>query len=77
MNKPFFLCKSITYAMRSRDILLHHHIAAYVERSRKGRARHGCGYGVYVPKKTEQALQILQEHRIPILERMEWEEGSQ
>lgn len=71
MNRSFFIVNSITYAMKSRDILLHHGIRAYVERSPGMREKYGCGYGVYVPKRTEEAVEILEKHGIRILARTE------
>lgn len=71
MNKSFFLVNSITYAMKSRDILLHYGIRCKVERSRKGREQFGCGYGIYVPNRAEEALEILKKHNIRILAQME------
>ena len=71
MNRSFLIVNSITYAMKSRDILLHHGINAYVERSLKLREQYGCGYGVYVPRRTEEAVKILEKHGIRILARTE------
>jgi hypothetical protein len=74
-NKSFFLVNSITYAMKSRDLLLHHGIASSVERSRKGKERYGCGYGVFVPKRAGEARKILEEHGIRILSPREGDDG--
>ncbi len=71
MNGSFLIVNSITYAMKSRDILLHHGITAYVERNRKMKEKFGCGYGIYVPKRTEEAVKILEKHGIRILARTE------
>ena len=71
MNRSFLIVNSITYAMKSRDILLHHGIHAYVERSHKLREQYGCGYGIFVPKRTEEAVKILEKHDIRILARTE------
>ena len=48
MGKPLLLVGSVTYAMKSRDILFKRGIKAYVERIPPS-AGTGCGYGVYVP----------------------------
>lgn len=71
MNKSFFIVGSITYAMKGRDILLHYGIHGYVERNPKYRKQYGCSYGIYVPKRTEEAQQILEKHGIKILARTE------
>lgn len=75
MNRSFFIVNSITYAMKSRDILLKYGISSYVERSRKHREKFGCGYGVYVPKRTDEAQRILEKHGIKILARIERDDG--
>ena len=74
MNSSFFIVNSVTYAMKSRDLLLRYGITGYVERSRKLRAQYGCGYGLYVPKRTEEAAKILKEHGIRILARVNRDE---
>ena len=74
MNKSFFIVNSVTYAMKSRDLLLRHGITGYVERSRKLREKYGCGYGIYVPKRTEEAAKLLKQHGIRILARVERDE---
>lgn len=71
MNRPFFIVSSITYAMKSRDILMHHGINAYIERNRKLKEKYGCGYGIYVPKRTDEAQEILTSYGIRILARIE------
>ncbi|MDD5952104.1 MAG: DUF3343 domain-containing protein [Oscillospiraceae bacterium] len=76
MNRSFFILNSITYAMKSRDLLLHYGISANVERSRKGREKYGCGFGIYVPKRADEAEQILKKHNIRILDRTE-RDGAQ
>ena len=71
MNRSFFIVNSITYAMKSRDILLRYGINGYVERSRKSREKYGCGYGIYIPRKADEAEQILRQNGIKILARTE------
>ena len=74
MNRSFFIVNSITYAMKSRDILLHYGINSYIERSRKSKEKYGCGYGVYIPRRADEAEQILQNNGIRILARTERDE---
>ena len=57
--------------MKGRDILLHHGINGYVERSRKSKEQYGCGYGIYIPRKADEAEQILRQNGIRILARTE------
>ena len=70
MGKPLIMMSSITYAMKSRDILFKYGIKAYVERTPKG-SNAGCGYSIYVPAKTDEAERILSSMGIRILGRME------
>lgn len=75
MGKPLIVVSSVTYAMKSKEILFEHGIRAYVERIPKT-AETGCGYGVYVPKRTDEAEQILREHDIRILDRIEQDDDA-
>ncbi len=71
MGKPFILVSSITYAMKSRDLLFSQGIKSYVERTTRLKEQQGCGYGVYVPNDTDQAERILAEAGIRIIGRAE------
>ena len=71
MGKPFLLVSSITYAIKSRELLFRHGIKAYVERTTHIRENQGCGYGVYVPRSADRAEQILREAGIRVLGRIE------
>lgn len=71
MGKPMILLGSITYAMKSRDLLFQHGIKAYVERTPRTGERLGCGYGIYVPHDADQAQEILARAGIRILGRSE------
>ena len=71
MNKSFLIVNSITYAMKGRELLARHGIPATIERSKKHRERYGCGYGLFVPRKTDEAQRLLQQSGISILARTE------
>lgn len=71
MGKPVILLGSITYAMKSRDILSRYGIKSYVERTPNTQDRLGCGYGIYVPDRTDQAEDILSNSGIQVLGRSE------
>lgn len=71
MGKPMILVSSVTYAMKSRDILFQHGIRAYVERSPRTKENVGCGYGIYVPENADKAESILRGMGIKILGRVE------
>ena len=68
MGKPLIMVSSITYAMKSKEILSRRGFKVYVERVPHTSEAVGCGY---VPQRTEEAQQILQRSGIRILGRME------
>lgn len=70
MEKPVIQVSSVTYAIKSRDLLFRYGIRAYVERSTRS-SRAGCGYGLYVPENTDRAEQILRRAHIRVLGRIE------
>ncbi len=72
MGKPVILVSSVTYAMKSRDLLHKRGIKAYVERI-PPTASSGCGYGLLVPNGVEEAEQILRDNGVKILGRIEQE----
>ena len=71
MGEPMIMVNSITYAMKGRDILLSHGIKAYVERTPRSNVTGGCGYSIYVPERTDEAVKILTDAGIKILGRAE------
>lgn len=71
MGKPLIMLSSITYAMKSRDILFRKGIKSYVERTPRSNENAGCGYSIYVPDRTDEAENILREQGIRILGRTE------
>lgn len=72
IEKPVILVSSVTYAMKSRDLLFRRGIKAFVERI-PPTASTGCGYGVYVPQGADEAELILRQENIKILGRAERE----
>ena len=75
MGKPIIMLSSITYAMKSRDILFQNGIKSYVERTPRS-ANTGCGYSIYVPIRTDEAERILSGMGIKILGRAERDGAS-
>ena len=69
-GKKVLVLSSITYAMKSRDLLFRHGIRAYVERVPRTKET-GCGYGVYVPQSIDEAERLLKENGVRILGRAE------
>ena len=56
---------SVTYAMKAKELLLSHGIKSYIEKSRRIGTL-GCGYGVRIKDKKEEALKVLRGHGIKI-----------
>lgn len=71
MGKPMILLSSITYAMKSRDILFQNGIKSYVERTPRSSSNSSCGYSIYVPIRMDEAEKILRDMGIKILGRSE------
>ena len=59
-----------TYALKSRDLLFQRGIKAYIERLPRTRES-GCGYGVYVPQRTDEAERILRDAGVKVFYRAE------
>ena len=57
-GKELLAVSSVTYAMRGRELLFRRGIRAYIERLPRT-AETGCGYGLYVPERREEAERIL------------------
>ena len=75
MGKPLIIVSSVTYAMKGKEILFVYGIRSYVERIPKTRET-GCGYGVYVPDRTDEAERILRENGIRVIERLDQTEDD-
>ena len=71
MGKPMIMVSSVTYAMKGRDLLFRHGIKAYVERVSRTSENVGCGYGVVVPQRVDEAERILRDAGIRVLGRGE------
>ena len=72
MGKPLIVIGSITFAMKGRDILGRRGIRSSVERVPDTRDVRGCGYGLYVPERTDEAEGILRSAGIPVTGREQW-----
>lgn len=66
MKGKMIIVGSVTYAMKSKDVLFDNGIKAYVERTKRTK-EFGCGYGVVVQRDADRAVEILQGHDIKIL----------
>ncbi len=64
---------SITYAMKGQELLAHNGIRSSVERIYRNTGGRGCGYGLLVQNRTDDAERILKQAGIPVSDRVEWE----
>lgn len=68
MEKALFILSSITYAMKGRDLLGARGIKSEIKRIPKNKALSGCGYGLLVYNKADEASEILTKAQIKVLE---------
>ena len=73
MKKALFVLSSITYAMKGRDLLNAKGIKCEIKRVPKNKVLSGCGYGLLIYEKVDQAAEILTEAQIKVLDRKNWE----
>lgn len=73
MGKPMIVIGSITYAMKGQEVLEHSGIRSSVERIYRNTGGRGCGYGLLVENRTDEAQRILEQAGIPVSDRVEWE----
>ena len=71
MGMPLIVVGSITYAMKSREILSQNDIRSTIERTPQSGRMRGCSYSVYVPYRTDDAEKILEESGIRVYGRFE------
>lgn len=69
MDRPLIMLSSVTHAMRAKQILVKSGIVADIIRTPKTANNPSCGYSVYVPKRTNEAEEILKEKGFKILGR--------
>lgn len=75
MNKPVILVSSVTYAIKGKDLLNRNGFMAAIHRVSRTRET-GCGYGIYVPQRTEEAQRLLEESGMRILGRADRGNGG-
>lgn len=68
MKKALFILSSITYAMKGRDLLNSKGIKSEIKRAPKNKALSGCGYGLLIHERVDEAAEILEEAQIKVLE---------
>lgn len=73
VGKNMIIIGSVTYAMKGQKLLAHYGIRSSVERIYRSTGGNGCGYGLLVPSRTDEAEQMLRQGGIPVAERIEWE----
>lgn len=55
---------SVTEAMKSKEILQRHNIKSVIKRIPPTNERYSCGYGLYIPYKVYEAIDILGKYGI-------------
>ena len=60
--QPFFHFDSLTNAQSAKQLLNRHGIGAAIRRDPQPDRRRGCGFVIFVPNRTLQAQQILEQH---------------
>ena len=73
MGKPLIVIGSITYAIKGQEILKRRGIRSSVERIYRDTGGRGCGYGLLVQSRTDEAEQALKQAGVPVSDRVEWE----
>lgn len=68
MKKALFILSSITYAMKGHDLLNSKGIKSEIKRAPKNKALSGCGYGLLIHERVDEAAEILEEAQIKVLE---------
>lgn len=74
MGRPMIVIGSITFAMKGQGLLARSGIQSSVERIYRNSGGRGCGYGLLVPRRTDEAVAILEHAGIPVTDRLDWEE---
>lgn len=72
MSRSIIVVGPITYAMKGRNLLAHYGFNCRVERVNLSSGRNGCGFGIYVPDRTDEAERILRQAGIPVSGRSGW-----
>ncbi len=67
MDEILIMLTSITYAMKGKDILERYGINSYIQRTPSHSRLNGCGYSLLVPKKSQEAYNILIKHNIKVI----------
>ena len=70
MGKPLIMVSSITYAMKGKELLNRNGFHADLVRTPRRKNVTGCGYSIAVSDKAEDAEELLKQHGIPIMGRV-------
>lgn len=71
VGKPLIVIGPITYALKGRNLLANYGINSTVERTPRSASSCGCGYSIYVPVHTDEAVRILVQNGIFVAGRAE------
>lgn len=73
MDRPLIMLSSVTHAMRAKQLLVKNGIVADIVRTPKTPQNRSCGYSVFVPRRTDEAEEILKRNGFKILGRADRE----
>lgn len=66
-SKNLIMLTSITYAMKAKDVLIRRGIRSDIVRTPKHNSPTGCGYSLYVPRRFNEAVDILNSSGIKVV----------
>ena len=66
-SKNLIMLTSITYAMKAKDVLIKRGIRSDIVRTPKHTSPTGCGYSLYVPRRFNEAVAILNSSGIKVV----------
>lgn len=73
MDRPLIMLSSVTHAMRGKQLLIKNGIIADIVRTPKTAQNRSCGYSLFVPRRTDEAEEMLKRNGFKILGRTDRE----
>lgn len=67
-KRAILVIGSVTYTMKAKELLDKFGIKSYIEKTSNFRKTKGCSYGLYVPRNSDKAFEILSNNNINIKE---------
>ena len=67
-KRAIIVIGSVTYTMKAKELLDKFSIKSYIEKTSNCRKTKGCSYGLYVPRYSDKAFDILTNNKFNIKE---------